>query len=171
MPQNDDHAQPGNQDLTEDLVAYLDGELDDQRSRSLEETLAHDDRARQELRLLEYAWDALDELPQVEADERFTSSTVEMIALEATEDLAREQSNLPRRRLFRWLAAVAVLLLSATISYGVTSRIDLNGNGTLARDLPLLERLDEYRQIDEFAFLEQLLDEDIFDDPVSTDEE
>lgn len=167
----DDDSLAETNELTDELVAYLDGELDDERTRQIDESLARDERARGQLRLLERAWDALDELPRAEVDEQFTCTTVEMIALEATEDLEREQEAAPRKRRRWWLAAAACLALSTGLGYAISRGWDPNGNDQLARDLPLLEHLDEYRQIDDLAFLEQLLDEQVFDEPVSSNDQ
>ncbi|MEX0585756.1 MAG: hypothetical protein WD176_03880, partial [Pirellulales bacterium] len=55
--------------LKADLVAYLDGELDAETSRELENLLATDPNARDEMQRMEQAWDLLDELPRAEVDE------------------------------------------------------------------------------------------------------
>ena len=49
----------------EQLVAYLDGELDAESSLQVERRLAEDAEFRRELRQLQRAWDMLDELPKV----------------------------------------------------------------------------------------------------------
>ena len=48
---------------SEELVAYLDGELPPDDCRRVEERLAADDDYRQQLRDLDQAWEALDALP------------------------------------------------------------------------------------------------------------
>jgi anti-sigma factor RsiW len=51
----------------EDLVAYLDGELDDAEAQKVEARLNVDQAARQETEALQQAWELLDHLPRAEA--------------------------------------------------------------------------------------------------------
>jgi anti-sigma factor RsiW len=60
----------------EELVAYLDGELDAAARQSVEERLARDAEYRSHLQSLQQAWDLLDELPRSSASESFTRTTV-----------------------------------------------------------------------------------------------
>ena len=69
--------------MNEQLVAYLDGELDDESSRQIEERLTSDSTLREQLGQLERTWDALDELEQIEVDEEFAQTTIEMVAVAA----------------------------------------------------------------------------------------
>ena len=78
--------------LTEQLVSYLDGELEGGAVRRVEEALAADPHVRQELWQLDRAWQLLDELPRMQVDESFTRSTVEMIAVQAEQELAAVQA-------------------------------------------------------------------------------
>ena len=64
--------------IEEQLVAYLDGELDDESSRSLEQRLATDSTLRLQLGRLERTWDLLDQLGRAEVGETFTRTTIEM---------------------------------------------------------------------------------------------
>jgi len=55
--------------IEEQLVAYLDGELDDADARRIEELLASDAEVRQTLEKLEATWGLLDHLDQAHVDE------------------------------------------------------------------------------------------------------
>ena len=50
--------------LHEELTSYLDGELDPQQVRRIEERLARDADYRAELQRMQRAWDLLDRLPR-----------------------------------------------------------------------------------------------------------
>ena len=143
--------------LEEQLVAYLDGELDDQSSRRIEELLATDPKARDTLEQLEGTWDLLDSLDRAHVDEVFTKSTLEMVAVAASEDVEQEKSEAPRRRRRWWLAVGAGMLAACGAGFLVVWLSRANPNDQLLEELPVLERLDQYRRIDDVEFLELLL--------------
>jgi anti-sigma factor RsiW len=64
----------------DNLVAYLDGELDEGTRRALEAKLSRDPQARTELQALKRSYDLLDFLPRGEASSQFTSRTLERIS-------------------------------------------------------------------------------------------
>jgi len=143
--------------LEEQLVAYLDGELDDQSNRRVEELLATDPKARDTLERLEGTWDLLDSLDRAHVDEVFTKSTLEMVAVAASEDVEQEKAEAPRRRRRSWLAVSAGMLGACAAGFLAVWLFRANPNDQLLEELPVLERLDQYRQIDDVEFLELLL--------------
>ena len=78
----------------EELVAYLDGEMDAASRERLESQLATDAKLRGRLQALERTWEMLDELDAAPVGEPFTHSTLEMVALAAGEDADRENINM-----------------------------------------------------------------------------
>src|SRR5579872_412964 len=94
-----------------DLVAYLDGELDEQQSRALEARLNVDSAARAEAESLRRTWELLDYLPRAEPSAAFTNRTLEKLAIQPTTGVQ------PARRRRRWLLGTAwaagVLLAAA----------------------------------------------------------
>src|SRR5438309_610967 len=79
-------------ELVDQLSAFLDGELDADTRRNVEELLATNVEARTELKRLEQAWDFLDELPRSEVAPSFTQTTVAMIALRESDEAEREEA-------------------------------------------------------------------------------
>jgi anti-sigma factor RsiW len=144
--------------LEEQLVAYLDGELDDASSRRIEELLVTDPHVRDTLEKLEGTWELLDHLERAHVDEVFTQSTLEMVAVAAADDVEKEQAEAPRRRRRRWLIGGAGLVAAGAAGFLAVLLLRPSPNQRLLEDLPVLERLDELRQIDDFAFLELLLE-------------
>src|ERR1700746_1699736 len=63
-----------------DLVAYLDGEADDQRARAIEAKLTLDPQARAEAVALRKTWELLDYLPRAEPSASFTHRTLERVS-------------------------------------------------------------------------------------------
>jgi len=144
--------------LDEQLVAYLDGELDDEGTRRVEELLASDPKVRETLERLENTWEMLDNLGRARVDEVFSQSTLEMVAARAADDVEKQQAEAPRLRRRRWLIGTAGMLAALVAGFVAVMLFWPDPNEQLLRDLPVLERLDQYRQIDDVEFLELLLE-------------
>ncbi|HEX4144883.1 MAG TPA: hypothetical protein VHY91_15370 [Pirellulales bacterium] len=147
----------------DELIAYLDGELDPPTSQRVEERLKHDPAYRQALAQYERSWDMLDRLQRSTVGESFTRSTLEMVSLAAAE----EEHEQPAAGRFDWrrlgmmgLVAVAALLLG----YGGGRAIWPDPNRELLQDLPVLEDLDLYEQAGSIDFLHKLADAGQFGD-------
>jgi len=148
--------------LEQELVAYLDHELDEETSRRIEQLLATDPKVRGTLQQLERAWDALDELHRVEVDEHFTQSTLEMVAVEASGELETVRQGTTRRRAKRWLLGTTGLLAAGLAGFFTALWLWPDPKEQLFDDLPVIENLDQYRQIDDIEFLRLLRDEKLF---------
>lgn len=82
LPDPDDEAVPSvepGDPFEADLVAYLDGELDEASSRQVESRLASDPAAREKAATLKKTFDLLDYLPRPETSATFTTRTLEKI--------------------------------------------------------------------------------------------
>lgn len=157
---DDNHS--GGTDLQEDLVAYLDGELDATSSRRVEELIARNPDMRRELTALERSWELLDALPPAEVGEEFTHTTVEMIAVTAASEAERAAAGWPR--VLRRIGLLFALLLACGAGFAVSAWLRPNGDEQLLRDLPLLEReqFDDYRQVGSIEFLRGLYESGLF---------
>lgn len=148
--------------LNEQLVAYLDGELDDESSRQIEERLTSDSTLREQLGQIERTWDALDELEQIEVDEDFAQTTIEMVAVAAEEERHLDDQQRPARLRRRWLLGIAGLMIACLAGFVATWGFASNTNDQLIKDFPVLARLDEYRLIDQIEFLRLLREKNVF---------
>jgi len=142
--------------LEEQLVAYLDRELDEAASRQVEELIARDPKVQDAVTKLEEAWDTLDQLGRSDVDHMFTRSTLEMVAVAVEQEVKAEQDELPRRRRRYRLAVAASLLVSAALGFALAAKFWPDANQQLLADLPILLRLAEYRQVDDAQFLQRL---------------
>ncbi len=160
-----------NDDERAELIAYLDGELEEEAARAVEAKLNRDPRLRAEAETLRRAWDLLDYLPRPEPSTDFTSRTVQRISVQAaTRGRARG-----RWRTWTlgagWAAAV---LLAAGASYNWTAthlhrqatRLEepIDVDQLLVRDLRVLENKRLYDQVDSLEFLRKLDSPELFGD-------
>jgi anti-sigma factor RsiW len=148
----------------EELVAYLDGELDDEKSRRLEARLNRDPEARAEAEQLKRAWGMLDYLPRAQASTSFTHRTLERLAVETGE---QRRSRLRYTAGLTWaagmlLAALAGFLLARTLGPRPVETPDVHE--LLVRNLRIIERVEPYQQIDNIEFLQDLDEMEFFTD-------
>ena len=153
---------PNSEQLDEELVAYLDGELESQSSQKLENLLATDAHARQRLNQLAVSWDMLDQLPRASVDDLFTRTTVEMVAVAAEEEITRTSSGLPARKRRRWLAGGVATLLAAAVGFMAIGVVMPDQNDPLLRNLPVVVNLDMYRSVGDVELLKKLEASDMF---------
>ena len=97
----------------DDLVAYLDGELDHDSTQRIERRMGQDLAFRQRLQQMRRAWDLLDVLPRAQAGESFARTTVEIVALRASQEVQQQVESKQRRNVLTWVLSAAVIAASA----------------------------------------------------------
>jgi anti-sigma factor RsiW len=154
----------------EELVAYLDGELDADSARALEARLSRDPRARAEAESLKNTWELLDYLPRPAPSTNFASKTLDR--------LTGTMRALPTARRRPWPAwsvgtcwAAAVLLAVVAGWSGGRWQADVrdaHARMTLeeaaAQHLHAIENQGMYANVDDLAFLQALDQPDLFGD-------
>ena len=142
-PEHDREPSPSD----EQLVSYLDGELDEGTARRIETLVADDPELRRRLSELSSVWDMLDELGRAKTEENFTETTLELVALKAEEDAEQQQAKVPlllrRRRIFLG----AILLGFAVAGFLAVALLRPDENRRLVKDLPVIENVDVYLQM------------------------
>ena len=98
--------QPLNEKEREDLVAYLDGELDAKEAREVEAKLNLNPQARKEAEALKKTWEFLDYLPRPQPSPEFTQRTLEKLAPQPTMQVRRQGR--PWLGRIGWAAALLV---------------------------------------------------------------
>lgn len=139
-----------------EIVAYLDGEAPPEVASQIEAKINQSVSARLEVEALRKTWDVLDYLPRPPARPDFTSRTMTMAAQrgERAVESGRTALSWARTALMAllWLAGVAAFLLIGYL--GMSQAPDRHRR--LLQDLPVLERLEEYRAAKDIDFLRAL---------------
>jgi anti-sigma factor RsiW len=141
------------------LVTYLDGELDAAASDDVERRLADEPSLRARLQTLMGAWDMLDHLPRATVDDSFAHTTVAMVAMKAAEQLDSQARGSDTGA---WMLGGIVLLAAVAFGFRWGGTLSPGENERLIRDLPVIERFDQYRHVDDFDFVRRLHERKLF---------
>lgn len=139
------------------LVAYLDGELNEAESRAIATKLSLSPTARREVDALEQTWELLEQLPRVKAPENFTERT--LTEVRKVEEVGGRIENAVLANVSRVARAavwVGISTLAFGLGYALTQWVWPNPTARLASDLSVAEHLDEYRDVGDFEFLKEL---------------
>jgi anti-sigma factor RsiW len=183
------NPKPVNEEDRAELVAYLDGELNEDAARAIEDKINSDPAMRAEAEAMRRTWELLDYLPTHDPSPSFTHRTLERVS--AAKPKGSGAAPAPRQWAWRTLARAlgrglrprpsagtlalgagwaAAILLAAGIGFGVTTRVIPRepSDEELARDLGVIEHEKAYEQVGDLDFLKQLDTPDLFgDDPDS----
>jgi anti-sigma factor RsiW len=134
----------------ENLVAYLDGELDDDSTLRVDAILSDSQVARHEVEMLTRTWEMLDMIPQEHASADFTQTTLDNVRqAEATSPGVTTEQVIPYLRLAlgvsAWLSGV---IAASWLGFMVTRAWSPNPAEELIRDLPVVENLHLYQKLD-----------------------
>ncbi len=139
------------------LVAFIDGELTEAESRALTTKLTHSATARREVELLKKTWEVLDNLPRPRVTDQFHERTLSYVR---SIEIHRERRFEPLRRggstAFKLAACLLTVVAGAAAGYAAVRQAWTNPDERLIRDLSLAEHLDEYLEVGNFDFLDQL---------------
>ncbi len=159
---------PAEPDPDDDLIAYLDGELDDDAAEAVESQLANDPAARARADEHKKAFDLLDYLPKSEPSPTFTNRTItRLMPTAGVSGSQAAQPVMPRRRVWPEVLAWAVLAVLAGGVAFAGSRM-MRPTTPPPADLPLsdlavIESLPLYAGVDDVTFLRELHKADLFD--------
>jgi anti-sigma factor RsiW len=146
----------------EELIAYLDGELDEEKAHAVESKMSLDPATRAEADTLKKTWDLLDYLPRPEPSPNFTNRTLDRISTRETQNALR-----PARRLRRWLTGLgwaAAVLLAGFGGYVMALHHfpSKPQDRDLVRELRIIENLRFYESVESLDFLRELDQRDLF---------
>lgn len=142
------------------LVAYLDGELDDRAAQEVEQVLASSPVARHEVEMLARTWDMLNLLPTRRASGMFSQHTMQKLqqADQKPPPLQDRPWFRPLRRSVVACVWAASLAAAFAVGFQLTSRWIPNDAEVLADNLPIVDNLDAYEAARDLNFLKLLRD-------------
>ena len=149
-------SSPPTPDLRANLVAYLDGELDEVATVEVEKTLTESEEIRLEVEALSKTWELLDALPPVQASSHFTERTLQSIQTESLPDAARPLLSPAGRRSLLRIILMLGLVSCAVLGFYLANRAVPKRSEGLLRDLPVIENLDLYEEAGDVEFLRDL---------------
>lgn len=148
--------------IDEELVAYLDGELDADAASRFESRLAEDGELRQKFQEHRRTWDLLDELPRTDVGDQFAQTTVEMVAVSVADQVENSRHQDLLRARMGWLIGGVATVAATLAGYALVAGIVAAPNRQLVEDLRVIENLDEYRAVEDVEFLRALEREGLF---------
>lgn len=161
---------PNPSDDDEELIAYLDGELDEYEAKAVEHRLTSDATARARAEEYQKSYDLLDYLPKPVPSPDFAART--LTALQPAAGVARSGSHTPpsRSSVWRgWLTALgwtAAAVLAAVGGYSahrlIAPSLEDRPPAT-AEDFKLMGKLPLYAGVDDIDFLRELDRSGLFD--------
>lgn len=141
----------------DNLVAYLDGELDDQQTLDIERILAESQTARHEIEGFSRTWELLDHLPRETASEDFTKRTLESITVLQMPVPWTEKPWVKQAKTGALLVGWCLGLIAAVgLGFAATRFAVPNPGERLVEDYPVVKDLDRYQELGNVEFLEKL---------------
>ncbi len=142
--------------IDEEIVAYLDDELDPESRAAFERRLDDDPELRARVDAERDAWNALSLLDVEAPNENLPDVVVERLDDETQTELRELSASLRRRRALRvlWFGSVALFL--AALGFGVCSFFFPDVQTRRERDFRVVERLAQLEIVDDFAYLTAL---------------
>lgn len=149
----------------EDLVAYLDGELPDVQAQQIDMVLARSEVARHEVEALARTWEMLDVLPKPKAAPEFTERTMTTLRVaEAPFDITQHAWFGYLKKALVAAVWIAALGCSGWLGFQITNVWIENPAKQLLVNLPVVEKLDLYQEVESIDFLDKLRSSRLFDD-------
>jgi anti-sigma factor RsiW len=149
-------------DQRSNLVAYLDGELPEPAAKEIEQVLSKSPTVQHDVDMLSRTWDLLDQLPRLTGNGDLTERMVIQVkAADEPESIWSTSwlERIPREPLRRGgiLATWAIgLSLAGVAGFFVANRLIPDPSEQLLRDLPVIEKLDLYSNVESIDFLREL---------------
>lgn len=171
LPDEDDVPEAG----TEELVAYLDGELDPRALESMSTKISLDPKLRAKAEAYQRTWDILDVLPRPEPSSTFTNRTLSQ-AIPRLSGPTQLQSSLavptmsafpsPRPTLGFWFVSLVLVVAAGVGGYFGHRAIAPPPKAMPAdpalEDVPLMKNMRLYRNVDDMEYLKRLDSPEMF---------
>ncbi len=161
---------PLNDDERAELVAYLDGELDEAAAATLEAKLHLNPTVRAEAEQLRRTWELLDYLPKSQPSLDFTHRTMERVIAETQSAAFPHRLLAHGRPVLKGLAWAAAILVAALVGFGSGRLVPHRSRPTQAaavvgdiepewvRDFHVIQNRRLYEHVGNLQFLKKLAD-------------
>jgi RNA polymerase sigma-70 factor, ECF subfamily len=146
----------------EELVAYLDGELEPAARQKLEQRLSSDTVFRDKLRRTQKAWEALDLLPKTHVDHNFANSTMEMTVTLLSQEAPHKAAKTDWNDWLPLLKIAGLALFAFSLGFFMVRKKHQADYQQQLRDLPVVERIDQLEDAQDIEFLRMLQKEKLF---------
>jgi len=143
-------------DLDEQLVAYLDGELSPEDLRALEMRLGSESALRTRLRELQNGWEMLDELPLATSSATLLETTIRMAAVDGDVSANSTRLKSPKNWFYRLLAFAAATGVCFLLGLALMKVRDYVRYRNQLRDLPIAMHLDAYLHASDLTLMRNL---------------
>lgn len=141
------------------LVAYLDGELDDEATQEIERVLSGNPVARHDLEIFTRTWELLDELPRYKATEDFTERTIASLQVDKAYTSIGQQAWFQKtRRVVLWGIVLAALVAGGVAGFLASYKWYPQESDLLIEHLPVVENIETYRAVGNVEFLTLIKD-------------
>lgn len=142
-------------DVREDLVAYLDRECDEEKSKEIDHLLASNEVARREVDRLSQVYDLLDHLPRPAASTDFSNETMKTV--EALKPVQRDVPADFKRHVTPWIPLAKTVALSFVCTLGglfAGQFAFADRSDELLADLDAIEQVEAYRAVGDVEFID-----------------
>ena len=154
----------------ENLVAYLDGELDEVSTQDIEQTLARSPEARHEVDMLTRTWELLDTLPKSKASDEFSERTLSSIKVE---DIKQSEAGWFHSAIWRRRMSMVCwglgLIVAASAAFSVFRYGISDESEPLVEELPLIQNYNVYSDVKDIEFLQELQKSGLFDEDLKNE--
>ena len=141
----------------DNLVAYLDGELDEDGTRRVETVLSQSNVARTDVEQLARTYELLDELDRPRASVEFAEKTIATAKLEQIKPSITQQRWFQLTRRYSPLALWTFAMVSAAAAgYGISRYGVPQDDDVLLDNYPVIRELDVYEEAGNYDFLDRL---------------
>jgi hypothetical protein len=140
-----------------ELVAYLDGELDEAATARIEKLLAENAVARQDVELLAATYALFDQLPRPKAHSGFTEKTLAMAKLEEVRtDVTQSPLYRAVQTAIPYIGWTAIMCVAGLAGFAITNQFIAGPHDPLVSELELIQNLDKYSEIGSIDFAQRL---------------
>lgn len=140
-----------------ELVAYLDGELDEGATARIEKLLAENAVARKEVELLAATYSLMENLPRPKARPEFTEKTLAMARIEEVRpDVTQSPLYQWSQQAIPYVGWMVAMCAAGLLGFAAMRFWVPQANDPLVQDLDVISEIDRYAEIGSIDFLERL---------------